>query len=311
MAQGQGSSVSLRMGYEPSFGIDATSTTEIPFIPTLTLSETQNQNQSNVINGNRDASEPYLGFKSASSSFSVPLDTRLSGHWFKSALGTVVSTDNAGVITHKFTRNDTVLPSLTLEKAHTDINTFHKGNGFKLNDFAFAFGGEEEAKLDLNFIGQKVTLGTVELVAPATNGIGAKFEPFTATVTGATKVKSGSISYNNNLDGGQYVIGDNGTVGDIPLGMVAVTGSFTAIYENDTLLNLAKNSTTTSLSVKLTIDANNSVEFKINEMKLEPTGIEVSSPQGIEQSFNFTAFYKAGADNSALVVTLVNDVASY
>jgi hypothetical protein len=311
MAQAQGSSVSLRMGYEPSFGADATETTEIPFIPSLTLEEKQTQNQSNVINGNRDASEPYLGFKSASSSFSVPLDTKLSGNWFKSALGNVDTVDNDGVYTHTFTRHDTFLPSLTLEKAHTDIARFHKGNGFKLNDFTFAFGGEDEAKLDLNFVGQKVTLGDAELVAPSTGGLGDKFEPFTATVTGATKVKSGSIAYSNNLDSGQYVIGDNGVVGDIPLGMVAVTGSFTAIYENDDLLTLARNSTTTSLTTKLTVDENNTVEFKISEMKLEPTGIEVSSPQGIEQTFNFTAFYKAGADNSALTVTLVNDVSGY
>jgi hypothetical protein len=311
MAQAQGSSVSLRAGTEASFGTDAVAMQEYPFIPTLTLQQSQNQNQSNVMRGNRDQAEPYLGFKSASSSFSVPIDSKLIGFWFKNALGTVATTGDSAPYTHLFTRHDTVLPSITLEKAHKDINTFHKGNGFKLNSFNFAFGGEDEVKLDLELIGQKVTNGTSELIAPTTGGIGTYFQPFDASLTGATKVKSGSISFNNNLDGGQYVIEDSGTVGDIPLGMIAVTGSITALYENDTLMNNAINSTTSNLTVKLEIDVNTSVEFKISEMKLEPTGVEVSSPQGIEQTLNFTAFYKAGADNSALAVTLINDVASY
>ena len=46
-------------------------------------------------------------------------------------------------------------------------------------------------------------------------------------------------------------------------------------------------------------------------MKLEPTGVDVGSPQGLEQSFNFKAFWKSGAENSALTVVLKNGVAGY
>lgn len=312
MAQGQGSSTELRVGTEPSFGTNATAMETMPFIPTLSLKETQNQNQSNVIEGGRDESEPFLGYKQADSSFSVPLDTNLIGFWFKKALGTVSTVDDGGGdYTHTFTKNDTVLESVTLEKAHTDLSTYHLGNGFMVNSFNIAFGGEDEAKLDLELIGQKVTLGTSQLLTPTTGGAGEFFQPFQCSVTGATNVKNASISFNNNLDGNQYVIGDGGVRGAIPLGMIAVTGSFTALYENDTLLSSAKNSTTNTMSMKFEISATKSVDFKINELKLEPTGIEVSSPAGLEQTFNFRAFFKAGANNSALAVILKNQKANY
>jgi len=312
MAQGQGSSVSLRVGTEPSFGVNADEMAEVPFIPSLTLKETQNQNESAVIRGTRDTGEPFLGYRQAESSFSIPLDTKLSGFWFKKALGQVASVDDGdGNYTHTFTKNDTSLESMTIEKAHKDIGTYHLGNGFKVNTFNISFGGEDEAKLDLEFLGQKVSLNTSELVAPSTGGEGAYFEPFQCTVTGASNVKNASISFTNNLDGDQYVIGDGGTRGEIPLGMIAVSGSFTALYENDDLLATAKASTTNAMSMKFEIDATKSVEFKLGELKLEPTGIEVGSPAGLEQTFNFKAFWKSGADNSALAVVLKNQVASY
>jgi len=312
MAQGQGSSVSLRVGTEPSFGTNATAMAEMPFIPSLSLKETQNQNQSSVIRGNRDETEPFLGYKQADSSFSVPMDTNLIGYWFKKALGSVATTDDgSGNYTHTFTRNDVALESLSIEKAHKDIGTYHLGNGFKVNTMNVAFGGEDEAKLDLELIGQKVDNNVAELVAPTTGGEGAYFEPFQCDVTGATNVKNASISFTNNLDGDQYVIGDGGVRGEIPLGMIAVSGSFTALYENDTLLNSAKASTTNTMSMKFEIDANTSVDFKLAELKLEPTGIEVGSPAGLEQTFNFRAFWKSGADNSALTVVLKNQVTSY
>ena len=309
--QGQGSSTSLRVGTEPSFGTNATVMREIPFIPSLTLKETQNQNESSVIRGNRDSGEPFLGYKQAESSFSVPLDTNLIGFWLKKALGTVTTVDNAGKYTHTFTRHDTTLESISIEKAHKDIGTYHLGSGFKVITLDVSFGGEEEAKLDLSLIGQKVDLGDTELVAPITGAEGAYFEPFQCNVTGATNVKNASISFTNNLDGDQYVIGDGGVRGEIPLGMIGVSGSFTGLYENDTLLNNARNSVTQNMSMKFEIDADTSVEFKIAELKLEPTGVEVGSPAGLEQTFNFRAFWKVGADNSALTVVLKNAISSY
>ena len=311
MSQAQGSSVSLRVGVEPAFGTDATATKEVPFIPTLTLSQTQNQNESGAMNGTRDASPPFLGYKSAQSTFSVPLDSKLAGYWMKAFLGTASApVDNGnGTYTHTFTRNDTTLPSFTIEKAHTDIGSYQKGNGFRGNTFTVNFGGEDEVKLDLEFLGQKVTLGAAELAVPATGQEGVRFEPFQCSLTGATNVKTASLTFANNLDGNQYVIGDGGERGDIPLGMIGVSGSITALYENDTLLTTALNSTEISLTFTFT-NGTNTIDFVIDELKLEPTGVDVSSPLGIEQTFNFKAYWKDGASNSSLKVVLTNDVST-
>ena len=311
MSQGQGSSTSLRIGTESAFGVQATAMQEVPFIPSLVLKETQTQNQSSVIRSIRDEGSPYLGNVSAESSYSIPLDTNIVGFFMKKALGTVSTVDNGGNYTHTFTRNDVALESMTIEKAHKDTNTFHVGTGFKVNTFNVAFGGEDESKIDLELMGQRVALNSAELVAPTTGGAGAYFEPFKSEVTGATAVKTASISFTNNLDGDQRVIGDSGARGDIPLGMIGVSGSITALYANDNLLTNAKNSTTNSLSMKFSIDANTSIEFIMEELKFEPTGIDVGSPAGLEQTFNFRAFWRDGANDSALTVVLKNQIANY
>ena len=306
--QAQGSSVSFRMGLETSFGVTGATSYEIPFAPTLDIKETQALNDSSVIRGTRNMDRSFLGFKAVDGSFSVPLDTKSAPKFLEGFFGTPVTTGVSPYV-HTFSVNDTAIPSMFLEVAHTDLNLFYLHNGIKMNSFDLSFGGDGELLMNINAMGQKTTKGVAEAVAPTTLTNNNKFEQFQAVVTGATSVKDLSLNYTNNLDGSQYVIGDGGTRGAIPLGMAGVSGSFTALYEDDTLLASARNNVDQALNITLTNGAD-IISFDMKEVVLEPTGVTTDSPQGLTQTFNYTAFWKADAGNSALTIALTNDEAT-
>ena len=306
--QGQGSSTSLRIGFETSFGIKGGTAYEVPFMPTLDIKETQNLNDSAVIRGTRNMDKSFLGFKAVDGSVSVPVDTKTTPKWLKGFLGDAVTT-GTGPYTHVFKIQDLTIPSLFVEVAHEDLSLFYLHNGIKCNSFDVSFGGDGELMMNINLMGQKTTKATSQAVAPTAITGNTKFEQFQAAITGASSVKDFSINYTNNLDGSQYTIGDGGVRGEIPLGMAGVSGSFTALFENSTLLDAAKANTTQSLTVTLTNGAN-SIEFDLEEVTLEPTGVSIDSPQGLSQTFNYTAFWNAGTNASALQVTVVNDSAT-
>lgn len=308
MSQAQGSSVSFRMGLESSFGVTGATSYEVPFAPTLDIKETQALNDSSIIRGTRNMDRSFLGFKAVDGSFSVPLDTKSTPKWLEGFFGTPVTT-GVGPYVHTFKVNDTALPSIFTEIAHEDLGEFHLANGIKMNSFDISFGGDGELLLNINAMGQKVTRSATQILAPTALATNVNFEQFQAAITGATNVKDISLSYTNNLDGGQYIIGDGGQRGDIPLGMAGATGSFTALYENDTLLAAARDNVDQTLNITLTNGAS-IIEFDMEEVVLEPTGVTVDSPQGLSQTFNYTAFWRAGASSSALVVTLTNDAAT-
>lgn len=309
MPQAQGSSVSLRMGKETSFGVTGATSYEIGFAPTLDLKETQALNDSTVMRGTRNMDKAFLGFKSVDGSLVVPLDDNAFGKVLEGFLNIPATVDNLdGTYTHTFKVNDTSIPSYFFEQAHTDIGEFHLLNGIKFNNFDISLGGDGELLCNINIMGQKSTRSATQVLVP-TAITSVKFEQFQAAITGATKVKDITINYTNNLDGTSYVIGDGGTRGDIPLGMVGVSGTFTALYEDDTLLAAARNNTDQAFVITL-ISGVNILEFDMAEVTLSPTGVVVDSPQGLVQTFDYTAFWKADADESALLVKLTNSNAT-
>ena len=310
MPQGQGSSVSLRIGKEVSYGTTGATSYEVPFSPTLDFKETQALNDSSVIRGTRNMDRSFLGFKAVDGSLSIPLDTKSAPKFLEGFFNAPTSVDNLdGSYTHTFKVNDTAIPSYFLEVAHIDLGLYYLHNGIKMNSFDVSFGGDGELLMNINAMGQKTTKGIAQALVPTALVNNVKFEQFQAVITGATSVKDLSLNYTNNLDGSQYTIGDGGTRGDIPLGMAGVTGSFTALYEDDTLLAAARNNVDQALNITLT-NGVSILAFDMLEVVLEPTGVTVDSPQGLTQTFNYTAFWRAGADSSALTVKLTNDSAT-
>lgn len=315
MPASQGSSHQCRIGFEPSFGTDATSTFQVPFIPTFELKQEQPINQSAVIRDSRDPSKPFKGFKEAMSNIVVPLDDEALGYWLKAGLGTVSAPlDNLdGTYTHTFKKTDGTLPSLTIEKAMTDIARYHKGNGFKIGTMSFDFGNDTEPQMSIGMMGKTVSIGGAELVAPTTTN-GMPFEPFDVAITGlgAIKVKTGSLSFSNNNDGGQYVMpttsgtSTGGERGDIPSGKIAIDLSLKILYEDDSLTTDALNETIKNITIPYAV-GNSVLTFELEEVMLQPVvGTETTGGGVVEQTFNAIAFLDTGSNASALTVTLRN-----
>ena len=306
MSQAQGSSVSLRAGWETSYGVTGSSDYKFSISPTIDIKETQNLNDRTTLRGTRNSDRSFVGYRSVDGRFPIPLNSKETEFWLKGLFNAPVIVDNGdGTYTKTYKVNDTGVPSMFVELAFEDIGQYHLFNGIKANELSIEFGGDGELQGNFTLLGQKMTQATSEAVTPTTVA-GVQFEQFQASITGATNVKNISIAYSNNLDGEQYTIGDGGIRSDIPLGMASLTGSFTAFYEDDTLLAAARNNTDQSFSITLTNDINK-LEFIMDEVILEPTGVTVDTPQGLQQTFNFQAFYKTGANGSLLTVKLTND----
>ena len=309
MAQSQGSSASLRIGFETGgFGVTGASNYEVPF-STVDIKETQALNESSIMRGTRNPDKAFLGNKSVDGSVSVPVEDTAFAYWLKGFFNSPTTT-GSGPYTHVYKINDTTIPSLFVEVGHTDINNYFLHNGIKCNSFDISFGGDGELLANINLLGQKTTIGTSEVLTPSAISTYKKFGQFQASITGATNVKEISLTYTNNLDGEQYVIGDGGIRGDIPIGMVSVSGSFTALYENKTLMEAAQANTDQDFTITLT-NGTSVLVFDMEQVTLEAVaGTAVDTPQGLVQTFNYSAFWTTGTNGSALTVSLTNGLAT-
>lgn len=124
------------------------------------------------------------------------------------------------------------------------------------------------------------------------------------------------LSIENNLDGGNYVLGGGGIRRSLPEGKVKVSGTITALFESMALYQKALRKTETSL--KLTYkhgtgagtDGNESLEIFVPELVIAKETPIIEGPQGILYRGPFEAYYNNGADASSIKITLLNAEAS-
>lgn len=308
MAQAKGSAFELRLGYETTFGTTpgTPATFKLP-INTIDLKATQALNEAATITGDRNATKPFLGYKTVDGTVTVPVDATAFGYWLKLLFGAPTTT-GTGPYTHVYKVGSST-PSAFIEKAHTDISQYYVDNGVKANTLEITFGGDDELTASIGLIGASETQDVTEVATPTAVSL-TRLAKFQTSLTGATKVKNLTMSFTNNLDGDQYTIDTGSTRGDIPEGLASVSGSMEILYENDTWQAIARNQTEQSIVITVD-DGTNSLEFQIAELVLEPTGVAVEGPLGIIQSFNYRAYYDNHADASVLKATLVNSTASY
>ena len=163
--QGKGSSARLRVGYETVFGTTpgAPATFQLPFNPSLELSEKQALNEAGTIIDSRNSAQPFLGHKTVEGSLTVPVDATSFGHWLKAMFGDPATTGSSPY-THVFTVGDTI-PSLFIEKAFTDISQYYVYNGVKANSMEIAFGGDDEMVASIALMGASETNSTSEVAS--------------------------------------------------------------------------------------------------------------------------------------------------
>lgn len=311
----RGSQTAVLIDFEQSYGVDpgTFASVQVPFI-SEDLSGSRAQNQSEVINGRRDSSRPFQGNKDVQGSITVPLDKRYFGYWLKGFLG-APTTSGAGPFTHEFkVDNINCLPSMVIEKQMLDIPRYFKYNGVKVSTLSISVGGDGELQATFGLIGQQNADAAASMDGTPTTHTYEQFRQFDAVLNEAG-VANGeflelSIDMDNNLDPDIFAIGDGGTRGALPEGKLTIEGTANTLFDSMTLYDKAKAATATSLEVVFTRDTE-SLSIDFNEVELALKDPTIEGPQGVVADFDYIAYFDTDAGDSAVVITLINDIASY
>lgn len=323
MATAKGSMVELMIAEEATWG--STPATPAGYvIPVSGIGgEWYRRNLIDVptLRSNRNPSAPVRGNVVVNGSFQVPLALDYIGWVLKHGIGVPATSGTAAPYTHTGKVNfsgateDSDLPvGLSIQIGFEDIDEFHLYDGCRINSLAVNATSEGVCVFDVGVIGQGVTRAAATMDASPTTYTSTALDHFACTLTegggASTIVTDVNLTLNNNLDASMYVIGGAGSLGDLPTGMASVTGSLTALFQNDTLLAKGRNHTESSLSLVWT-SGSYSLTLEVPELVYEPAAPTISGPAGIRATMNFRGYYGDDADATALKYVLVNTVATY
>jgi hypothetical protein len=316
MADAKGSNSQVVIQEETAFAVDpeTPAATKIHF-RTCGLRLNRPQIESDTIQGNRNPSAPEQDVDEVSGPLAVELQAYI-GLLLKGVLGSV-NTTGAGPYVHTFKVGET-LPSFVIEKGFTDIDQYFKYNGCKINRMNFSVTPKGFQNVDFDIIGVKETIGSSPFDATPTDlgrtsFTGRMISTIEEGGSAAGNVLSiDSLAIENGLDGDQYYVGGAGLRGAVDEGMVKVSGTLKAKFANLTLLNKALSSTESSLKViyskgdGLGSAGNESIEFKVPELKYSVASPIVEGPRGVMVDLAFIGYYTNNSEASALQVILKN-----
>lgn len=314
MSRAYGWNAQLLLAEETEYGeMPANNYRKIPFIST-TLDSEQNLVSSNVLGLGRDPTQPFQDVINVDGDMVVPVDMRNIGVWLKAIFG-IPSTEDVddGVYTHSFESGKIVIPSYTLEVGLPEVPQFIRFMGVRANSIAFNFQRSGEAQVTLNLIGQgesgeTTAIDTNPEVYKYTRV--SQFQGFIKS-NGAllANITAASATYSNNLEKIETIRND-GKVEAIDLGVASLSGSISARYGDNILLDKARAGTPVDIELGYQLSDTLKLEIVCHEVYLPKPKRTIDGPNGIECSYDFQ-----GAKNEKIgrmmTVKLTNDVESY
>lgn len=314
MSQAMGVYSGVRFIPETTFGTTPSEGTvySLPF-NACTLAASQNRTAPATMSGRRDPVEPIMGNINVSGGLVVPLDANAFGWILAMAFGNPTTTTvSTGKYQHVF-KPGTTQPSVSVEKAFSNGDYF-VNSGVKVSSLGFSFGGDGELTVDVQMLGCNETIDddpiseTVEDVTlDRFNNFQAALKVDNASVAVATEV---TLDINFGLDDNGYAIGGNGFRSRINEGLLELSGNMTAFYDDDTYIQKAMNSTTTSLQIKL-IKGEASLQIDLPEVQFPRKSPTIEGSAGIMQNLEYGAFYKNAGIGTSIQFTLINATESY
>lgn len=318
MTQARGSSGQILIQKESVYKTapGSPATVAIPFI-SETLRQSRNLHQSTVITSNRNPTQPSRGNVDVAGGIVTETGANIA-ILFEAVLGSTTTT-GSDPYTHTIKVGD--LSSWLIEKGFTDINQYFLYLGCKVSSMSMDITSEGFQQVTFDFMGatEAVTGSTYD--SSETNFAKVSFDGFSASLEegGSTiaNVKSiTGLTISNGLDGDSYVIGGAGTRQDLPDGVVSVSGTVSALFENLTLYTKALNHTESSLEVTFTNGdglgsaGNESFVLKIPELVYAPDAPVISGPTGVLVELPFQGFYTNAAEASTMQVIIKNQIAT-
>lgn len=246
----QGAQSSLTMAFETDFGTTPSTGGVVMPIISSSLKASQNLNDSSVIRGTRNPAAPSRGNIDTSGSIVPPVDVLGFGYWLKLGFGAPTTTAQGSGKKHVF-KIGPDMPSATFEQGYKDISTYQQFSGVRMNKMSLNFGGDAELTASIDVMGCKETMAAVPFDTAPKSIVFTPFENLEATIKegGATvaNVLSMSLDIDFGLDGDSYAIGGKGFRTYIDTGIIGVSGTIKAFFQNMDLLNKAVNGTESSL----------------------------------------------------------------
>lgn len=193
----------------------------------------------------------------------------------------------------------------TVEEWFSDLSRSHVYSDFQFGQADIALPGTGNATISLTGVGiNDSPTGSQVLTTPTAETTGEVLAAVNGLVlvggTTQTAITSLNITINGSITPGEAVIGSN-TISDLVKGTVMVSGSFTAVFQSDTLAAIFDAETATSIIavVAENDDANaDFVTFVMPRVKIMSADKDGGKKQ-IVRTYNFTAEYN-GSGGAAL-----------
>lgn len=313
MLQATGAVSKIIMGFESvAYGTKATAGFDVPFISS-SLRLNRPKSTDPVIRSNYNPSKPGADNKVVSGTVVVPFDSIAAWYWMKAAFNTLATTGAASPWTHIFSNEGVdARNSITIEHQYLDLAApqYYQYTGCKIGSMSFTTGVTGLLLLNLEIVGQDRTISSTPFDATPTE---VEYAPLRQS---HASLKEGNTAYadatnvewsiNFNLDTDKYTIGGGGSVGGLPDQIMSVSGSLTAQFKDTALAVKAGADTESSLEVTYEASASSKVIVEIEELQYHENDPAIEGPQGIQQNLDFIGYYDDGANESAVMVTLVN-----
>ena len=313
MSRAYGWNAQLLIAEESEYGVmPDTGYRKIPFISSSLDSE-QNLLSSNVLGLGRDPTQPFQDVINVDGDMAVPVDVRNIGIWLKAIFGEPTTTEADGVYTHAFESGKIAIPSYSLEVCLPEVPQFIRFLGVRANSIAFNVQRSGEAQVTLNLMAQCEKGSTTAIDAAPDVYKYTRVSQFQGYIKSGgeflANITAASATYSNNLEKIETIRND-GLVEAIDLGVASLSGSISARYGDNILLDKAREGTPVDVELGYQLTDTMKLVIECHEVYLPKPKRSIDGPNGIECSYDFQ-----GAKNDEIgrmmTVTLVNDVESY
>ena len=314
MARAYGWNAKLLIAEEKEYGVlPDTNYRQIPFISSSLDSE-QGLISSNVLGLGRDPTQPFQDVINVDGDMVVPVDMRNIGLWLKAIFGIPTTSETEdGAYSHDFESGKTSIPSYSIEVGLPEIPQFIRFMGVRANSIAFNFQRSGEAQVTVNLMAQGETGATTTINSAPEVFNYTRVSQFQGYIKSGgellANITSASVTYSNNLEKIETIRSD-GKVEAIDLGVASLSGSISAKYADNILLDKARSGTPVDIELGYQLSETLKLVITCHEVYLPKPKRSVDGPGGIECSYDFQGAKDQTLDKM-MTVTLVNDVESY
>ena len=313
MSRAYGWNAQLLIAEESEYGVMPQSGyRKIPFISSSLDSE-QNLLSSNVLGLGRDPTQPFQDVINVDGDMAVPVDVRNIGVWLKAIFGEPTTTEADGVYTHAFESGKIAIPSYSLEVGLPEVPQFIRFLGVRANSIAFNFQRSGEAQVTLNLMAQCEKGSTTAIDAAPDVYKYTRVSQFQGYIKSGgeflANITAASATYSNNLEKIETIRND-GLVEAIDLGVASLSGSISARYGDNILLDKAREGTPVDVELGYQLTDTMKLVIECHEVYLPKPKRSIDGPNGIECSYDFQGA-KSEELGHMMTIKLINDVDVY